>query len=208
MARWRRLPALGGLGELWLWRAALHFLSAAVLVPRRGPRSVLAVEGGSRNVHFSLPCARRGFHVPAGTVRGCRRREPLPRRCFTWRIPINWCSYITEAILPNCLLPRSSRSPSTTRYVVPRRVTTAKRLPGVRESHCGMSFLWPLPTARSGLRTRRRRSWPATLWHSYWCFAPILRRSFRPLFTGLAALALGLMLAASTFSPRRTSRPG
>src|SRR5580658_2301902 len=87
MARWRRLPALGGLGELRFWRGTLHFLSAAVLVPGRGPRSVLAVESGSRNLHFSLSCARWSFHVPAGkrlaAARGshCRdgdlRGEPL-----------------------------------------------------------------------------------------------------------------------------------
>src|SRR5690348_16307115 len=68
MERRNSLSTMDGVGELWLWRAAFHFLPAAFL--DAGSRTGIcgAVERGAGRVYRFGADARRSFHVCVGAA--------------------------------------------------------------------------------------------------------------------------------------------
>ena len=130
MARWRRLPALGGLGELRLRRAALHFLSAAVLVPGCGAR-LCSCRGSAVPATFIFLCLvlagvsmfrlARAWLSPAGTIAATVLYVANPYQLVLVYYRSDFAELLAAALFP-LAIHYAIRWP---------RVTTAKRLPGV-----------------------------------------------------------------------------
>src|SRR5579863_223748 len=71
-----RLPTLGGAGAVWIWRAALHFLSSGIVdTGSRAPRR-FSMDSRSGHLYFPDPCRGGGLYVSAvAAIAGTPRRH-------------------------------------------------------------------------------------------------------------------------------------
>src|ERR1700678_2343324 len=60
------LSALGGAGAVWLWRAAVHFLSAGVMDSGSGAERHLSLDCGGQNLHLARTHRGGRIYVFAG----------------------------------------------------------------------------------------------------------------------------------------------